>query len=424
MTDMSSAVQRVLDYHRRTKHYIHRYARSLRYLDWAQQPIPFRRYEGAPLIPLMHPAVGKRPYYDGLFEAHAIPAAVLDPEKLSRLFYDSLAISAWKHVQGAPPWSLRVNPSSGDLHPTEAYLVCAPVAGLFRDPGVFHYSAFNHALERRYVLTESEWRMVAAQLPPGAVLIAFSSIYWREAWKYGERAFRYCHHDVGHAIAAILFGAATLGWEGRLIENVDDKDLESLLGLRYQIGPEAEQADCLIALFPDGALGDSDTVVLELSSELLARLRATEAMGRPNALSPAHYPWPIIDEVAALTRHPRMENKKMQTPFEELEARASVLGPRLVSARHIIRSRRSAIRMDGRTAMAQEVFYHIMARTLPTARPFRVFSWPPRVSLALFVHRVCGLASGLYVLARSCEHLTLLRGAMREDFLWQRPEHC
>ncbi|MGH8659444.1 MAG: SagB/ThcOx family dehydrogenase, partial [Gammaproteobacteria bacterium] len=424
MIDVPPAVQRVLDYHQRTKHHLHRYARSLGYLDWAQQPTPFRLYQGAPLIPLMHPPVGKRPYYDELFEPHAIPAAALDPERLSCLFYDSLAISAWKQAQGTPPWSLRVNPSSGDLHPTEAYLVCAPVAGLFREPGVFHYSAFNHALERRYVLTESEWRSVAAQLPPGAVLIAFSSIYWREAWKYGERAFRYCHHDVGHAIGAIIFAAATFGWEGRLIENIGDEDLERLLGLRSQVGPEAEQADCLIALFPQGALGDSDAVVLELPSDLLARLRATEAMGRPNTLSAAHHPWPIIDEVAALTRHLRMESKKMHTPFVHLETRASVLGQRPVSARPIIRTRRSAIRMDGRTGMAEEVFYHMMARSLPAGRPFRVLPWPPHVSLALFVHRVSRLPLGLYVLARSLEHLGLMRAAMREDFLWQQPERC
>ncbi|MGH8658065.1 MAG: nitroreductase, partial [Gammaproteobacteria bacterium] len=256
------------------------------------------------------------------------------------------------------------------------------------------------------------------------VLIAFSSIYWREAWKYGERAFRFCHHDVGHAIGAIIFAAATFGWEGRLIENIGDEDLESLLGLRSQIGPEAEQAGCLIALFPDGALGDSDGVVLELPSDLLARLRATEAMGRPNTLSAAHHSWPIIDEVAPLTRHPRMRNKKMLAPHEEPEARASVLGQRLVSARRIIRARRSALRMDGCTAIAEEVFYHMMARTLPTARSFRVLSWPPHVSLALFVHRVSRLPLGLYVLARSPEHLGLMRAGMREDFLWQQPERC
>ncbi len=45
----------------------------------------------------------------------------------------------------------------------------------------------------------------------GAFLVALTSIHWREAWKYGERAFRYCQHDVGHAIGALRV-AASLAW--------------------------------------------------------------------------------------------------------------------------------------------------------------------------------------------------------------------
>ena len=44
-----------------------------------------------------------------------------------------------------------------------------------------------------------------------AWLVALTSIHWREAWKYGERAFRYCQHDLGHAIAAIAIAAASSG---------------------------------------------------------------------------------------------------------------------------------------------------------------------------------------------------------------------
>ncbi|MCP2858044.1 hypothetical protein, partial [Salmonella enterica] len=42
--------------------------------------------------------------------------------------------------------------------------------------------------------------------------LALSSVMWREAWKYGERAFRYCQLDVGHATAALRNAAAVLGW--------------------------------------------------------------------------------------------------------------------------------------------------------------------------------------------------------------------
>ena len=48
-------------------------------------------------------------------------------------------------------------------------------------------------------------------------IVALSSIYWREAWKYGGRAFRYCQHDVGHAIGTLRVAAATLGWSAALL---------------------------------------------------------------------------------------------------------------------------------------------------------------------------------------------------------------
>ena len=50
-------VDRVIRYHVQTKHHFNRYARALGYLDWANQPDPFRRFEGAELIrlPLLKP---------------------------------------------------------------------------------------------------------------------------------------------------------------------------------------------------------------------------------------------------------------------------------------------------------------------------------------------------------------------------------
>ena len=41
-----------LAYHEATKHHFNRFARSAGYLDWATQPDPFRRFSGAPVIPL------------------------------------------------------------------------------------------------------------------------------------------------------------------------------------------------------------------------------------------------------------------------------------------------------------------------------------------------------------------------------------
>src|SRR5205085_4847619 len=115
---------------------------------------------------------------------------------------------------GSSRWSLRVNPSSGNLHPTDAYVVCGPLAGLAETAGVYHYAADRHQLERRCAFDGDGWRAAVEGEP--ALLVALTSIHWRESWKYGERAFRYCQHDLGHAIAAITYAAAMLGWRAQL----------------------------------------------------------------------------------------------------------------------------------------------------------------------------------------------------------------
>jgi len=105
-----TSLETVLDYHERTKHFPGRYARALGYLDWATQPNPFRRFQGAPLLPLDLVPVGDEPRYEPAFFAGGIPPAPLDRRTVSQLLHDSLALSAWKEA-GSSRWSLRVNPS-------------------------------------------------------------------------------------------------------------------------------------------------------------------------------------------------------------------------------------------------------------------------------------------------------------------------
>ena len=51
-SDASSALDVTRAYHEQTKHRPFRFATALGYMDWATQPNPFRRYEGALVLPL------------------------------------------------------------------------------------------------------------------------------------------------------------------------------------------------------------------------------------------------------------------------------------------------------------------------------------------------------------------------------------
>ena len=107
MAALDDRLDAVRDYHERTKHHPNRFAAALGYLDWANQPDPFRRFDGATQIALPRPALRDLPTYDALFGT-CPPAEALDAELIGRLFSHSLALSAWKHAPGTTPWSLRI----------------------------------------------------------------------------------------------------------------------------------------------------------------------------------------------------------------------------------------------------------------------------------------------------------------------------
>ena len=177
MTDITSA----RSYHERTKHHPGRYARSLGMMDWSTQPDPFRRFEGAEVEALERDGLsGQAPTLDAAYEPARVEAAEVDVGALARLLYDALAISAWKQ-SGPSRWPLRCNPSSGNLHPTEGYVVCGEVDRLAGPPGVHHYSPAVHGLERRRTLEADEWVELLGDLPAG-VLVGLTSIHWRESW--------------------------------------------------------------------------------------------------------------------------------------------------------------------------------------------------------------------------------------------------
>ena len=165
-------------------------------MDWANQPDPFRRYEDAPLIRL--PLLTSKdepssPSYDSLYSSEGIISQSVNLNSLSRFFEYSLSITAWKEY-GGNRWALRSNPSSGNLHPTEGYLLIRKIEGLPLEPGLYHYAPKEHGLEYRMKETNKYLENLLKPFPLQSFLIGLSSIHWREAWKYGERAFRYCQH--------------------------------------------------------------------------------------------------------------------------------------------------------------------------------------------------------------------------------------
>ena len=291
-------------YHERTKHHFHRFAAGPGRLDWANQPDPFRRYAGAPLVRLPLLAADEEPVspeYEKLYERGAVPAAPVSIRSLSRLLEYALALSAWKQA-GETRWALRANPSSGNLHPTEGYVLVAGIAELGALPGLFHYAPREHGLERRADCAPALFERLVSGLPPRAFLLGLSSVYWREAWKYGERAFRYCQHDTGHAIGTLRIAAAALGWSALVLDGMADEAIDALLGLDREAdfaGAERESAELVMALWPAGAA----TASTSLDRDAVRAMQGERWYGKANRLSVDDpVPWEAIDRVALASR--------------------------------------------------------------------------------------------------------------------------
>lgn len=94
----------------------------------------------------------------------------------------------------------------------------------------------------------------------------------------------------------------------------------------------------------------------------------------------------------------------------------------MTSAGQIIHQRRSLLACDGRTSIAAERFYRMLARTMPV--PCDAIPWPPTIHFGLFVHRVEGIEPGLYAMARHPGKVETLKAAMHAHFAWEPPLGC
>ena len=396
-------------YHARTKHTFEHYAAGPEALDWDTQPNPFREFADCQRVELPLAAHEIAADYAEIFSPQHSDPAPLTVASVSALLELAAGISAWKEY-GPDRWALRCNPSSGNLHPTEVYVLVEAVTGL--EDGLYHYLSRDHVLERRF-------RRAGNPAGSAGLWIGLSSVHWREAWKYGERAFRYCQLDTGHALGAFRYAAAALGWNAKFVDDIATDTLAALMGLDRTedfSGVEREDAELLIAIDPR-PLANTDR--RQCAPKGFA---AGEWAGRANLLDPHPlYRWPVIAQVSAATRDgvsagdsPDSQSREyppLQRPSSGARAADVILG------------RRSAQRFDSRFRMGAATFYRLLDCLLARAAPpWDVWDFAPRLHPVVFVHRVDGLEPGLYALPRRPEAFDALRRNLSGQFEWRKPD--
>jgi len=367
------------EYHESTKHSVESLKRARRVLDWANMPDPFRQYEGAPVLDLpADPPAPEVPALEVLQGGSGERAAADGPTYLSQLLFYSAAISASKRVtSNGHKYALRVNPSSGNLHPTEFHFATRGVKDW--PDGLYHYRASSHMAEQR-ALGDFVMNLTDVDAP---IMFVLTSIAWREAWKYGERAYRYCLHDIGHAWQALALAARALGCDSSAVGEFPDDKVARLCRLN-----EDEWPMLIISLH-----GRSIPAEEPHASE------AVWCEGRANRLSNEYVAYPLIDSIHTATKLHRegaggiRELPPAHTGSVGTKLPGPASMPRPFGA--VVRTRRSALDFHGGTlSMSLAQLSTVLdAAARPIIADFACTSF---VELYLYVHRVDGLKAGVY----------------------------
>ena len=367
------------DYHEATKHSIESLKQTRHVLDWANMPDPFRHYEGVPVLDLpADPLAPAIPALDILRGSSGVQSVEDGPAFLSKLLFYAAAISASKRVPSTGyEYALRVNPSSGNLHPTEFHFA---TRGLKAWPdGFYHYDPSRHMAEQR-ALGNFEIEMDGGSAP---IVFILTSIVWREAWKYGERAFRYCLLDIGHAWQALTLSAQAIGCDTFAAGSFGDEEVTQLTR------PYRDEWPMML-------------ISLRGNSIPLRAADAAETVwfgGHANQLSKETVVQPLIERIHLGTKEPR--NEGCGKPVADLSPAGSgeiALPPPASSTRslgEVVRRRRSALNFVG--GARSMLLAELSAILASTAQPLSAdFAGTRFIQLYLYAHRVDGLQPGVY----------------------------
>lgn len=235
-------IEAAMDYHESTK---------LTYINLRNKPPLYKSYQGGKVVDLptsfSQPTVSTLEAVAGIGAPSLEDPGGLDLPAVAQLLFYSAGLITKRVLPVAGEVHYRAAASAGALYPVEVYLVSGDIPGLAA--GVYHFSPADFTLRQ---LREGDYRgeLVGATAGDEAISVApvtmvFTAIFWRSAWKYRARGYRYCFWDAGTMLANLL---ATARGEARLttrlVTGFVDHRVDRLLGVQS----EREASLCLVAL--------------------------------------------------------------------------------------------------------------------------------------------------------------------------------
>ena len=230
---MSAKRSTAESYHELTN-YTHETLRRVSAPDPGQQPAPFKEVVSSQRVPLRaYLPFGKDPFTgEPLDPAPPSDEGDLGLAVLSRLLFHTNGITGVVQFEGGGGHMLRAAPSAGALYPSELYLVAPPLPEL--EAGIYHYQVARHELVRLWEgdHTDAVRRALGSQaFPDTRAFLLLSGVFWRSAWRYGERGYRRVLLDAGHVLGNLAAYAPAEGWTAVPAAGFNDAALNGLLFL-------------------------------------------------------------------------------------------------------------------------------------------------------------------------------------------------
>jgi SagB-type dehydrogenase family enzyme len=149
------------------------------------------------------------------------------------LTWEEIGQLAWATQGITSDWGGRTAPSAGALYPLELYVVTGQ--------GLYHYLPEAHQMLHTPVLGlhETLWQAGLKQdwIREAPAVFVIAAVYARTELKYGDRARRYVHMEVGHAAENLLLQAVALDLGAVVIGAFHDDQVQRALGLPADHAP-------------------------------------------------------------------------------------------------------------------------------------------------------------------------------------------
>ena len=380
-------------------------ATKLSYISLATKPPLYKSYPGLPSVALPpdmpSPDAPTLPAVGGVMsEAHG----PLDLADIAQLLHYSAGLIRRSTLRTAGEVHYRAAASAGALYPIELYLISGDLPGL--DVGIYHYGPATNSLS---LLRAGDYRGNLAATTAGhpdvsdaPATIVCTCVFWRSAWKYRERGYRYCFWDNGTILANMTATANALGFPAEIVAGFVDTEVDALLGLESS----SEATFCLVpvgggspappAVSPSILSLSKDAVDAGvLGVERRTEYPETKALHAGSVLADA-------DEVAAWRRAAR-DRGNPAAPAELPESAS--LGDTI--------SHRGSTRRFAREPMPAGRLEALLAAS---ASPFRADYGGGLIDTYLIVNAADGIAPGTYYYSTAKGGLEqLAEGEFREE---------